>query len=72
MTYSLNETTVLTILKIRGPMTHKELIDFFDCGYFALDSILRKLCKDSKVDHNELFTKKGYKNQHLFIPRKDN
>lgn len=65
--YSLTEENVLAILQIKGPMNHKMIMKFIDCTYYGLDAILRKLCKAGKVHHEDIFTKKGFKNSHLFM-----
>ena len=62
----MNEDFLYQYLYIVGPSTHEDLQKKLDCGYYALDSLLRSLCKKQKVHHEELFRKKGYKNQHLF------
>ena len=66
----MDENYVLNMLQLCGPLTHQDLMKKFDCGFYAIDGILRKLCKEHKVTHQILYTRKGYKNQHLFWVRK--
>ena len=62
----MNEDFVLQFLYIVGPSTHKDLQEKLDCGFHAIDNVLRSLCKKGLVHHEELYRKKGYKNDHLF------
>lgn len=65
--YNLSEKTVLAILSVKGALTHKQIMKYIECSYYALDAILHKLCKEGKVHEEPIFTKKGFKNSHLFM-----
>lgn len=71
MELALTRLNVMQIVGIHGPQTHEELMKTFDCGYYAIDAILRGLCKEGIFRHDIIFTNKGYKNQHLFTLQKN-
>ena len=63
----MDDMLVLNLIKLCGPLTHKQLMNKLDCGFFAIDEVLRRLCKAGHLHHQILFTRRGYKNEHLFM-----
>ena len=50
----MNENLIINLLYICGPLSHKQLMCKLDCGFFAIDELLKKLCKEQRVHHEEL------------------
>lgn len=61
--YPVDKKTVRAIISIRGCMDHNQLMDYFNCGYYTVDAVLRDLCKEGLIRHQPIYTKKGFRNQ---------
>lgn len=57
---------VYQLIYINGALDHRLLQRKLDCGYHAVNDVLKELCKEGKLRHEEIYPKKGYKMQHLF------
>lgn len=60
----LNRLNVLQSIG-QKPKMHKELMNIFNCGFYAVDAILRELCSEGLVVHDNV-PGPNKENRHLF------